>query len=88
MSLAAKIIGVVKSVFGLPMASAAGSINLAATNIVTDTTTGTQIGTAATQKLSVYGVTPIVQPVLATGAGHTVDDVITALQNFGIVRQS
>lgn len=26
--------------------------------------------------------------VLATGVGHTVDDVITALQNFGIVRQS
>jgi hypothetical protein len=26
--------------------------------------------------------------VLATGAGHTVDDVITILQNLGLVRQS
>jgi len=36
----------------------------------------------------VYGGTPIVGAVLATGASHTVDDVITALQNFGIVKQS
>lgn len=49
---------------------------------------GMTVGASSTVPLSVYGVTPIVQPVLATGAAHTVDDVITALQNFGIVRQS
>jgi hypothetical protein len=55
------------------------------------TTTGTKIGTvggASGQKLAFYGSTPIVQPLLATGAGHTVDDVIQALQNLGLVRQS
>lgn len=35
-----------------------------------------------------YGVTPIARATLATGAGHTVDDVITALQNLGLVKQS
>lgn len=38
--------------------------------------------------LGFYGVTPIARALLATGAGHTVDDVITALQNLGLVRQS
>lgn len=34
-----------------------------------------------------YGTTPIAQQTLATGASHTVDDVITALQNLGLVKQ-
>ncbi len=38
--------------------------------------------------LGFYGVTPIARAVLATGAGHTVDDVIQALQNLGLVKQS
>jgi len=53
----------------------------------TGTLRGVTLGASASVPVSVHGVTPIVQPVLATGAGHTVDDVITALQNFGIVRQ-
>lgn len=55
------------------------------------TTTGTKIGVtggASGEKWSFFGATPIVQPVLATGASHTVDDVITVLQNLGLVRQS
>jgi len=59
-----------------------------AKNIVLNTTTGTKIGTATGQKLAFYGSTPIVQAVLATGAGATVDNVITALQNLGLVKQS
>lgn len=62
-----------------------------AKNVVLGTTTGTQWGTlggASGQKQAWWGKTPIVQPVLATGASHTVDDVITALQNLGLVRQS
>ncbi len=39
-------------------------------------------------KVGFYGVTPITRAVLATGAGRTVDDVITALQNLGLVKQS
>lgn len=35
-----------------------------------------------------YGATPVARQLLATGAAHTVDEVITALQNLGLVRQS
>lgn len=38
--------------------------------------------------LGFYGVTPIARPLLATGAGATADNIITALQNLGLVRQS
>lgn len=39
--------------------------------------------------LSFYDVTaPIARQVLATGAGRTVDDVITFLQNLGLAKQS
>lgn len=47
-----------------------------ATNIVLDTTTGTKIGTATSQKLSFYNATPIVQPS---------GDVATALSNLGLI---
>lgn len=62
-----------------------------AVNIAVNTTTGTKIGTvggAAGQKLAFWNSTPIVQPVLATGGGATVDNVITVLQNLGLCRQS
>lgn len=68
-----------------------GAVAMNATTLATDTTTGLKIGTsggASGQKLAFYNATPIVQPLLATGAGHTVDDVITVLQNLGLVRQS
>ena len=39
--------------------------------------------------LSFHDVTtPIARPVLATGAGRTADDIITVLQNYGLVKQS
>jgi hypothetical protein len=53
-----------------------GNLTLSTHNIVTDTTTGTDIGTATTQKVGFYGVTPVVQQ---TG------NVCTALQNLGLV---
>lgn len=61
--------------------------------------TGTKIGTATTQKLSVYGVTPVVQASAISapsGGGTGVTDAIdisarsainsirTAIKNFGI----
>lgn len=68
-----------------------GDVTLSAHNLVTDGTTGTKLGTtggAAGQKLAAFGSTPITQPLLATGAGHTVDDVISVLQSLGWCRQS
>lgn len=56
--------------------------------IVFDDVTGNRIGTAGTQKLAFWGSTPITQPVLATGAGLTVDDVVELLQRLGLCRQS
>ena len=61
------------------------------TNISAGGTTGSKIGVtggASGDKLAFWGSTPIVQPVLATGAGKTVDNVITVLQSLGLVRQS
>ncbi len=46
-----------------------------------------QHGTSTSQ-IGFYGVSPISRPTLATGSGATVDDVITALQNLGLVKQS
>ena len=63
-------------------------INLSAGNLVTDTSTGTQIATATGQKLGFWGHAPAVQQVLATGAGKAVDDVITFLQAIGLCKQS
>lgn len=57
-------------------------------DISVGSTTGTKIGSVSTQKLGFFGSTPIAQAVLATGAGKTADDIITALQNLGLVRQS
>jgi len=39
-------------------------------------------------KIGFYNVTPTARQVLATGASATVDDVITALQTLGLVKQS
>lgn len=57
-------------------------------NIALDTGTGTKLGTATGQKLGFWGATPVVQQVLATGAGATVDNVITMLQTLGLCKQS
>lgn len=54
----------------------AGNLTLSAHNLVTDTTTGSQIGTGTTQKLAFYGSTPVVQQ---TG------NLITALATLGLV---
>jgi len=59
-----------------------------AVNLEVNTTTGSKIGTGSTQKLGFWGVTPVVQQVLATGASHTVEDVITFLQTIGLCKQS
>ena len=45
-------------------------------------------GDGAQPLIGFYGVSAVARAVLATGAGHTVDDVIAALQNLGLVKQS
>ncbi len=51
--------------------------------------TGLQIGANGTgPTVGFYGVTPVARQLLATGTGATVDNVITALQNLGLLRQS
>jgi len=61
-------------------ATAAGAIYLAANEV-----TAIQI---QQNKLGFYGVPVVARQVLATGTGKTVDDVITALQNLGLVSQT
>ena len=49
---------------------------------------GIEIEASGTEaKLGFYGVATITRAILATGAGATVDNVITALQNLGLVKQ-
>lgn len=55
--------------------------------ITVGTTTGTKIGTHASQKIGFWNATPIVQPIMSTGIGATVDDVILLLQTVGLCRQ-
>jgi len=45
-------------------------------------------GAGSEPAIGFYGVAPVARAVLATGAGATVDNVITALQNLGLVKQS
>jgi hypothetical protein len=73
----------------LTIVGATSSVQLAeASNFIFGTTTGTQIGTATDQKIGFYGTAPVVQQVLATGGGATVDDVIGFLQTIGLCKQS
>lgn len=72
-------------------ATFAGGITIAdAKNIVFNTTTGTKIGTATTQKLSFYNSTPVVQPSttgettgFTAGGGTNVTDSSTFTGNVG-----
>ena len=57
-------------------------------NIVAGVGTGTKIATSALQKVGFWNATPVVQQTLSTGAGATVDDVISLLQTLGLCKQS
>lgn len=52
-----------------------GTVTLNAADIVTDSTTGTKIGTATTQKLGFWNATPIVQPTTAVASATRVAGV-------------
>lgn len=54
-----------------------------AANIAVGTATGTQIGTAASQKIGFWGVTPVVQQSLTSFAAATTAAVTTAAGIYG-----
>lgn len=56
--------------------------------LIAGSSSGLKIGTATEQKLGWWNATPVAQPVLATGTGATVDQVIGLLQTLGFCRQS
>jgi len=58
-----------------------GDITLSTHNIITDTTTGTKIGTAIDQKLGFFNATPIIQPIATT-------DIKDVLVNLGLLANS
>jgi hypothetical protein len=60
-------------------------------NIILNTTNGTKIGTATSQKLGFFNATPVVQPTAvadATGAGDVVTQLnalLTRMRNLGLI---
>ena len=53
-------------------------------NIVFNATTGTKIGTATTEKLAFYGVTPVVQPTALTATQTTVTHTAPGVADYAI----
>lgn len=47
-----------------------------------------QVPGGFTGNMGFYGITPIARQVFASGAGHTVDQLITVLQNLGLISQT
>jgi hypothetical protein len=68
-----------------------GDLTASTRNIVTDTTTGTKIGTGTTQKIGFFNATPVVQPTAvadATDAASTQDrlnDLLARLRTLGLI---
>jgi hypothetical protein len=68
-----------------------GNLNLSTKDLVTDTTTGTKIGTGTTQKLGFFNATPAVQPAAvadATDAASTqarLNDLLARLRTLGLI---
>lgn len=53
-------------------------------NIILGTSTGTKIGTAATQKLGFYNVTPVVQPAALTAQLTTITHTAPSTPDYAI----
>jgi len=68
-----------------------GNLDASTRDIVTDTTTGTKIGTATTQKIGFFNATPVVQQAAvadATDAASTQDrlnDLLARLRTLGLI---
>ena len=72
-------------------ATFSGNVTLSAVNLVTDTTTGTKIGTATNQKLGFFDKTPVVQPTAvadATDAASVITQLnalLSRMRNLGLI---
>lgn len=79
-------VGTVTSLFGLNTSGTSRLTLADAVNIEVNTTTGTKIGTATSQKLGFWNATPIVQPTTAVAAATVaatgVGDVVAASTTF------
>lgn len=53
-------------------------------DIITNATTGSSFGTATTQKISFYGVAPVVQPTALTAADTTITHTAPSVADFAI----
>jgi len=76
------------SLNGAVTLSSGSNLTMQAANFITDTTTGTKLGTATAQKLGLWNATPVIQPtavVDATG-GATVDTEARAAINALLAR--
>jgi hypothetical protein len=73
-----------------------GNLNLSTKDLVTDTTTGTKIGTSTSQKIGFFNATPVDQPAtVADPSGVTTDEdveartainaIIDRLQELGLI---
>lgn len=72
-----------------------GTLSLTAEDIETDTTTGTKIGTSASQKLGFFGATPVVQQSHIADADGTLADItsqfntlLSYLETYGLLATS
>jgi hypothetical protein len=61
-----------------------GNLTISTKDIVTDTTTGTKIGTATTQKLGFFGVTPVVQQTELTDELTTITHTAPGTPDYAI----
>lgn len=66
---------------------AGDDVTIEGATLTVEGTTKTALG-KSTGGLGFFGVSGTTRPVLATGTGKTVDNVITVLQNFGLVSQT
>lgn len=55
-----------------------------ATDVVLDTTTGSKIGTATTQKLGLWGATPVTQPTALTATETTITHTAPSVADYAI----
>lgn len=87
--------GTVTATSGINFASSntfsTAAIVLSGQNIATDTTTGMQVATSATQKLGFFGRTPVARPAViadATDAASTqarLNDLLAAIRTLGLI---
>lgn len=88
LNLRAKGSGIITS---LSNHSFSGNLTMAdAKNIILNATTGTKIGTAASQKLAFFNSTPIVQPTVtgSRGANAALASLLTQLATLGLIVDS